>query len=94
MTEPPSFQIRLILEKNSLAIKANTPDVGEAEIQMPIEYTADPLEIGFNATYFSDILRSLSCSRLKMQFNDATKPVVIHDLDDPDFIALVMPMKI
>ncbi len=94
MTEPPSFQIRLTLADNALMLKANTPEVGEAEIQIPVEYTDDPLEIGFNSTYFVDILRNLTCKKLRLDFNDSTKPVVIHDLEDEDYIALVMPMKI
>lgn len=94
MTEPPSFQIRLVLEKSNLLIKANTPEVGEAEISVPVDYNDDLLEIGFNATYFTDILKNLSCTRMRLEFSDSTKPVVLYDLDDPDFIALIMPMKI
>lgn len=94
MTEPPSFQIRMTVTSGALQLKANTPEVGEAEISLPIDYSGDPLEIGFNSTYFTDILRNLSCKSLRLEFNDSTKPVVIHDLEDENYIALVMPMKI
>lgn len=94
MTEQPSNQIRFILEGGHLHMQANTPQVGEAEIQLPISYSGDVLEIGFNATYLLDILRSLSCDTVTLGFNDSTKPIVVHDIEDPDFLALVMPMKI
>ena len=94
MTEAPSFQIRLVLEANILQIKANTPELGEAEISVPVDYSGELLQIGFNASYFVDILRNLGCPRVQLDFIDASKPVVIHDLDDTGFVGLIMPMKI
>ncbi len=94
MTEPPSFQVRLTLEGGELHLVANTPQVGTAEMTLPIGYTGEKLQIGFNATYMIDILRSLSCETVKLGFNDSARPIVVFDTDDADFLALVMPMKI
>ncbi len=94
MTEPPSHQVRLTIENGQMKIVANTPDLGQAEIAIPIQYNGDTLEIGFNALYILDILKALTCTLVKLAFNDANKPIVVTDLQDPDFIALVMPMKI
>ncbi|MDH5719270.1 MAG: DNA polymerase III subunit beta [Spirochaetia bacterium] len=94
MTEQPSHQIRLSVKKGSLDIMANTPDLGEAEIRLPIDYNGEDLDIGFNALYIVDIIKSLDCEKIQIELNDASKPIVIKDPDDPEFIALVMPMKI
>lgn len=94
MTEQPSFQVRMTMGKEGTFLMANTPDMGEAELELPVKSTNDTLEIGFNANYFQDILRSIPCNKIKLQFNDAAKPIVFEDLDDDKFVALVMPMKI
>jgi len=94
MTEQPSFQVRMSMGSGGTSLMANTPDMGEAELVLPVKPTSDQLEIGFNANYFQDILRSISCNKVKLQFNDPAKPIVFEDLDDDRFVALVMPMKI
>ena len=94
MTEQPSFQVRMSMGKEGTFVSANTPDMGEAELALPVKATTDSLEIGFNANYFQDILKSIQCNKIKLQFNDPAKPIVFEDLDDDKFVALVMPMKI
>ncbi|MDH4263466.1 MAG: DNA polymerase III subunit beta [Spirochaetia bacterium] len=94
MTEQPSFQVKMSMGKEGTFLTANTPEMGEAELELPVKSTTDNLEIGFNANYFQDILRSIQCNKIKLQFNDPTKPIVFADLDDDKFVALVMPMKI
>jgi len=94
MTEQPSHQVKMSITASKVVMMANTPDVGEAEIDLPVSVHGDELEIGFNANYFLDILKSISCSRVKLKFIDAARPIVFEDPDDKDFIALVMPMKI
>lgn len=94
MTELPSNQIKLTLEKDSIKMRAHTPDVGEAEINLPVKYSGDEISIAFNAAYMVDVLKSISCMIVKLQFVDSDRPIIIKDTEDPDFIALVMPMKI
>lgn len=94
MSEPPSNQVRLKLEENQLILRANTPELGEAESLIPVTYDGEIMEIAFNATYMLEILRALECNTISLVLNDSQKPVVIRDNDDPDFIALVMPMKL
>ncbi|MCB1146296.1 MAG: DNA polymerase III subunit beta [Leptospiraceae bacterium] len=94
MSEPPSHQVRLRIHEGSMTLRAHTPELGEAESSFPIEYDGEELEIAFNALYMLDILRSLDSTTITLGLNDAQKPVVIRDNEDPDFIALVMPMKL
>jgi DNA polymerase III subunit beta len=94
MTEQPSFQVKMSVEAGNLILEANTPDVGTADIQIPIGLQSDPLTIAFNANYLIEILRNLDCHTVKVGLNDANKPILIRDIDDPDFLALVMPMRL
>lgn len=94
MTEQPSFQVRLSMGKDGSYLTANTPDIGEAELTLPITSVIEQLDIGFNANYFMDILKSVQCEKIKMRFNDPARPIVFEDTEDDRFVALVMPMKI
>lgn len=94
MTEPPSFQVKLVVTEGFLEIHANTPDLGNADIKLPVDYSGDTLEIGFNASYILDILRSLDCPVVRLGFIDANKPIVVKDKEDSEYLSLVMPMKI
>jgi len=94
MTEQPSYQVKLSMENKEIILNAHTPDIGEAEISLPVVYEGNDMTIGFNATYLNDILKSLTCPQVKVLFIDSSKPMVIHDLEDEKFVALVMPMRI
>lgn len=95
VTEPPSHQCRVVLEGKKLHITGQSSGQGSrAEVAIDADYSGERLEIGFNITYLIEILKALTCPRVRLGMNDANKPLVVQDVDDPDFIALVMPMKI
>ncbi|HRP68215.1 MAG TPA: DNA polymerase III subunit beta [Turneriella sp.] len=95
VTEPPSNQCRMILENSRMHITGQSTGSGSrGDVTLDVAYTGEQLEFGFNITYLIDILKALNCVKVQLGLNDANKPLVVHDMDDPDFIALVMPMKI
>lgn len=94
MAEPPSYQVRFRMASGEVALVAQTPEKGNAEVLLPLDYTFTPLTIGFNANYLTEIIRNLSCDSVKLEFTDPSKPIVVRDTEDKDFIALVMPMNI
>jgi hypothetical protein len=51
--------VRLKLTENTLDILANNPEQEEAEETVPVEYSGDSLEIGFNVSYLLDVLAAL-----------------------------------
>jgi DNA polymerase-3 subunit beta len=52
--------VRLKLSEDNLDIVANNPEQEQAEEQVPVSYSGDPLEIGFNVGYLLDVLGVLS----------------------------------
>lgn len=95
VAEPPSNQCRLTLENNKMQITAQSSGQGSrAEVSLDVSFSGEKLEIGFNITYLLDILKALTSPQVRIGLNDSSKPLVVQDVDDPDFIALVMPMKI
>ena len=95
MAVKPTLQIRFIFDKNRLFLYSSTPDVGEAENNLPIEYEGEEkIETAFNSTYVMDILKSLKTENIIFGISSSSSPASIQKPGDKDFTAIVMPMKI
>ncbi len=93
MTEKPSFQIKMLIQRGELSFSSNTPDVGQADIKLPLNYEGDSMQICFNASYLMDILRCIKSPNLQIKIKNENKPIITYEPEDKDFIALIMPMK-
>ncbi|WP_061266060.1 DNA polymerase III subunit beta [Leptospira interrogans] len=92
--EEPSRQVRLTFSKNNLNLFAQTLGASEASINKPIEYSGDEVTIAFKGEYLMDIFRSIDDNEVKIEFSDANSPVIFKDPSDPEFISVIMPMKL
>ncbi|PJZ59455.1 DNA polymerase III subunit beta, partial [Leptospira adleri] len=66
----------------------------EASINKSIEYSGDEVTIAFKGEYLMDIFRSIDDSEVKIEFSDSSSPVIFKDPSDPEFVSVIMPMKI
>ena len=85
--------LRLRFEEGQLTISAQTQDVGEAHESLPAAYTADPLEIGFNAEFLRDGLESLEDDTVRLRLISPLRPGLIQGAGD-DFLYLIMPIRL
>jgi len=85
--------LRLRFEEGQLTISAQTQDVGEAHESQPIAYTADPIEIGFNAEFLRDGLESLEDDQVRLKLISPLRPGLIQGAGD-DFLYLIMPIRL
>jgi DNA polymerase III subunit beta len=71
--------------------------VGTATEELPVEFDGDPLEIGFNAQYLLELLRYMPTDEVKMSFKAperAATMMPIGNEDTPDYLCLVMPLRL
>jgi DNA polymerase III subunit beta len=85
--------LRLRFEEGQLTISAQTQDVGEAHESLPAAYTADPIEIGFNAEFLRDGLESLEDEQVRLRLISPLRPGLIQGAGD-DFLYLIMPIRL
>src|SRR5213592_3410284 len=52
--------LRLRFAEGELTVSARTQDVGEAQESLPVSFTGEPLEIGFNAEFLRDGIESVA----------------------------------
>jgi len=92
-----THRIRLSLGGPVLRLSVQTPDLGEASEEVPVEYRGDPLEIGFNATYLVELLQVMPTEEVKMTFKSPERPATVEPVgneDTPELLGLVMPLRL
>lgn len=86
--------VKLNIQKNELVISTNHPALGQASENLPISYDGKPTEIGFNAKYLLESLAVLNETDVTFEFNNELSPVVIKAEDIPEFLGIIMPLKL
>ena len=57
LTNEESKGVRLAFANGTLSISSRAPEMGEAKIDLPVEYAGEAIEIGFNPIYLLDALK-------------------------------------
>lgn len=80
-----------------LKFSVTTPDLGEAQDELSVRYTGDPLEIGFNASYLLEILRFMPTDEIRLTFKAPERAATIEPegwTDPGTYMCLVMPLRL
>jgi DNA polymerase-3 subunit beta len=87
--------LRLRFSEGALDVSAQTPDVGEARESLPVPFSGEPLEIGFNPEFFRDGLESAESDELVLKLISPLRPGLIQSGDEgAGFLYLVMPIRL
>ncbi len=91
-TAEVSQSVRFTFLPGELLLTANSADIGEGKVSMPVHYTGDKLDIAFNPHYFLDILRHSKDETVQLGISDSYNPGNITDSTKSRFI--LMPMRL
>jgi DNA polymerase-3 subunit beta len=86
--------VKLALGEGRLVLSVNNPDSGSATEELGVDFSADPLEIGFNARYLLDIGEQLRSETAVFRLADAGSPTLIQDDGDASALFVLMPMRV
>lgn len=92
-----THQIRLSIKKDAVTLSVNTPDLGEALEEMPSSFNSDGLDIGYNAKYLLDMLRTMDTedvSFLLDRSDNAGMLVPVGEEGDLQYRCLLMPLRL
>ena len=96
-------QVKLSLKENRLVLIVQTPDQGEATEELGVQYASEDLDIGYNASYLLDLLRTIDTDEVEMQLNTpVTAGLVVPagatetaaGKGKEDLLCLVMPLRL
>ena len=85
---------RFGLADGQIELSASNPDLGEARECLPVDYKGDRIETGFNARYVLDVLATMLSKEVVIELSDELAPVKFLPADDPDQVAVIMPMRL
>src|SRR5438270_2263558 len=86
-------RIQLRFSEGELRVLARTQDVGEAQETLPIAFSGEPLEIGFNAEFLREGIESISADDVRLRLISPLRPAVIDGSpNDPTY--LIMPIRL
>jgi DNA polymerase-3 subunit beta len=85
--------LRLSFAEGEVTVAAQTQEVGEAKESLPVPFTGDPLEIGFNPEFLRDGLESADAEEVVLQLISSLRPGLIRSGAE-DFAYLIMPIRL
>ena len=94
MAPEKTATVRIELDKGSLKLTADNPDLGVAHQEIEIEYQGEPLVAGFNARYLIEVLEVMDTKQVHLDFQGELDPCVLRPVEGPDYLGVVMPMRI
>ncbi|MFQ5958617.1 MAG: DNA polymerase III subunit beta [Alphaproteobacteria bacterium] len=86
--------IKLSLSKGGMVVSANSPESGSASEELPVEYDAQELQIGFNSRYLLDMAGQVEGECIRFVMADSVSPTVMRDTADPSALYVLMPMRV
>ncbi len=92
-----THRIRMSFNIGMLRFSVQTPDLGEAQDELPINFDGDSLDIGFNASYLLEILRNLPTDEVRLTFKAPERAAVIEPVgwdDTAKYMCLIMPLRL
>ncbi|HTO92696.1 MAG TPA: DNA polymerase III subunit beta [Candidatus Sulfotelmatobacter sp.] len=91
-------QVRFSVRSGKLGVSSAT-ELGAGEHQIEAQYRGEDMEIGYNATYLLDILRSLPTEQVVFRLKTALSAGVIEPLGElpqaeEELLCLIMPLRL
>ena len=89
-----SRAVKLSLSNNVLLLQVNSHDLVNASEELDVNYTSDPIDIGFNSRYLLDISGQIQGKDIELSLSDSASPALITDPDQEGVIFVLMPMRV
>ncbi|NNF56857.1 MAG: DNA polymerase III subunit beta [Rhodothermaceae bacterium] len=93
-----THQIRLALQPDELTISAEDIErASEAKERVLCEYSAEPMEIGFNSDYLAQVLQNADADDIVFEFSSPNRAGVVTPASQPDgeeMLMLIMPVML
>ena len=86
--------VKMALDRDRVTLSVTSPENGTAAEEVPGDYSADGMEIGFNARYLMDILGQIEGDTVEVHLADAAAPTLLRENDKAQALYVLMPMRV
>lgn len=97
MTNEKFNSVRFTIGGNSLLLKVITPEVGEYQEEISVEYDGEKVDIAFNPDFMLDVLRRIETDNVCLIFKDSMSPGVLKPyVEGPvdNYANVIMPIRL
>jgi DNA polymerase III subunit beta len=92
-----THRIKLSFNAGMLKFQVNTPDLGDGQDEIPVQYQGDPMDIGFNGAYLLEILRNIPTSDVRLTFKAPERAATVEPegwSDPAQYLTILMPLRL
>ena len=86
--------VKMAVDRDKITLSVTSPENGAAVEEVPGDYAAAPIEIGFNSRYLLDILGQIDGDSVEVHLADAAAPTLIRENDKAAALYVLMPMRV
>ena len=86
--------IKFTIKKEKIIVSANSPSVGEDNVEVEAKTSGEENEIAFNAKYLLDVLAAVNKEDLVFEMTGPLNPGVFKIKNDETFLHLIMPIRV
>ena len=86
--------VKMSVDRDKVTLSVTSPESGTATEEIPCDYGADNIEIGFNARYLMDILAQIEGDSVEVHLADAAAPTLLRENDNSPALYVLMPMRV
>jgi len=94
VAQEKSGSVKYSFNKDVLRVSAQSQGLASGEVDLDIEYKGAPVEIAFNPAYMLDFLKSVTEDEIILEINSPIDACVLKTPADPDYICVIMPMRV
>ncbi len=86
--------VKITFENGTLKLQAHNPEQEQAEEILDVNYNDEPVNIGFNVNYILDVINIIESEKMNFKFSENRKSALLQDINNPDNVYVVMPMRL
>lgn len=86
--------VRLSASEGTLTITSNTPDVGRAQEDVPVEVDGDAIPVAFNAKFLMDALNNMDAGEVFFDLTGPLSPGALRPVEHTDYVYVLAPVRV
>lgn len=86
--------VRWLLSPGMLSIQSSNSEQEEGNDDLAVDYQGDPIDIGFNVNFLSDVLSNLRTEKIRVALSGPQGSALITMPESEAFMYVLMPMRL
>jgi len=97
LSDSVTHQVKFSLHKDRVTLSVSTADVGEFQEPVPATFEGEEMDVGYNANYILDILKSMDSDEVNFSLNSPLTAGLVEQAqkeEGEDLLCLIMPLRL